>query len=75
MAAEDGWAANPSQRTNYSCNVALKCVEAGLGGYRIMRGDDLLKHEPSAHNPWANTMLGLVFIDIADSCLVLTYDY
>lgn len=44
MAAEDGWAANPSQRTNYSCNVALKCVETGLGGYRIMRGDDLLKH-------------------------------
>ena len=38
------WAANPCQRTNYSCNVALKCVEYWFGRLWHMRGDDLLKH-------------------------------
>jgi hypothetical protein len=32
-------------------------------------GVTLLKHEPSAHNQWANTMLGLDFLDMADSSL------
>src|SRR5882724_13342796 len=31
-------------------------------------GISLLKHEPSAHSPWTNTMLGLVCVDIMDSC-------
>jgi hypothetical protein len=26
---------------------------------------NLLKHEPSAQSPWQNTMLGLVWVDLA----------
>jgi hypothetical protein len=71
MADEDGWAATPPQRTSYCCNIALKCVEAVLSGYHIMplrlqRGMTLLKYEPSAHNPCANTMLGLDFVGTTD---------
>jgi hypothetical protein len=66
---EDGRAAYTSQCTNHCCNVTLKRVEAVLGGYYLVPSDcsvgmTLLKHEPSAHNPCANTMLGFVFMDM-----------
>src|ERR1700735_5566228 len=34
-------------------------------------GITLLKHEPSAQIPWANTMLGLVGVDMASSSAVV----
>jgi hypothetical protein len=32
----------------------------------------LLKHEPSAQIPWANTMLGLVCLAMVDSLMGMT---
>src|SRR5208283_248755 len=65
VADEDGRAADPAQGAPCRGDVGLVRVEAVLRGdylvpFRLKRGISLLKHEPSAQIPWANTMLGLV---------------
>ena len=62
VADEDGRAADRPERAGYCGDIAFECVQAVLGGHhlvplRLKRGDHLVKARPSAHRPWANTML------------------
>lgn len=74
MADEDGRARDPPKGADDAVDVALVGVEAVLAGDDLVPlglkwGDQLVKQEPSAQSPWANTMLGLVCEDmVLPSC-------
>jgi hypothetical protein len=73
MTNENGRTADPFERSVDCRDVAFESVETVLGRdyfvpLRLKRWISLLKHEPSAQSPWANTMLVFVFIFISFDC-------